>query len=109
LDQLGQHALDMQVLIDVGRLGDRKGEPHHEFGLRQVLDRELVHDLRHDTGAVVEPVAQLGVAVDEDALPRHQHVVKDHHCIGLVEARRQRVIHRRGGVLVDHRGAADEA
>ena len=60
-------------------------------------------------GAVVETVAQLGVAVDEHSLPRDQHVVEDHHRVGLVKARRQRVIHRRSGVLVDHRGAADEA
>src|ERR1700736_5876358 len=71
--------------------------------------RELVHDLRHDAGAIVEAVAQRGIAMNEDALPRHQHVVEDRHRIGLVEARRERVIEQRGGVLVDHRRAADES
>jgi len=93
----------------VGRLRDGKGEPHHELGFRPILGRELVHDLRHDAGAVIEPIAQRGIAMNKDALPRHQHVVEDRHRIGLVEARRERVIHRRGGVLVDHRRPADEA
>src|SRR5467141_3314894 len=44
--------------ILVGRLRDGKGEPHHELGFRPILGRELVHDLRHDAGAVIEPIAQ---------------------------------------------------
>ena len=62
------------MLVD---LRDGEGEPHHELGLGEVLGRELVHDLRHHAGAVVKAVAELGVAVDEDPLPRHQHVVED--------------------------------
>ena len=98
----------MEVLVDIGRFGDRAAEPHHELGLGEVLGRELVHDLRHDAGAVVEPVAQLGVAMNEDALPRHQHVIEYDHRVGLVEARREWIIHHRSGVLVDHRRATDE-
>jgi hypothetical protein len=33
LDQLGQHALDMQMLVDIGRFRDGEGEAHHELGL----------------------------------------------------------------------------
>ena len=68
-----------------------------------------MHDLRHDAGAVVEAVAQCCIAMNEDALPRDQHVVEDRHRIGLVEARREGVIEQRGSVLVDHRRPADEA
>jgi hypothetical protein len=40
------------------------------------------------------------------ALPRHQHVVEHREPVALVEPRRQRVVHARGGVLVHHRGPA---
>ena len=77
--------------------------------MNSALARFLVHDLRHDAATVVEAVAQLGIAVDEHPLPRHQHVIEDDHRVGLVEARGERIVHRRGGVLVDYRGAADKA
>ena len=109
LDQLGEHALHVQMRVDLGRARHREGDRHHEFGLGEVLGAELVHDLRHRAGAVVEAVAHLGVAVDEDALPRHEHIVEDHHRIRLVEPRRERIVHRRAGVLMHDRRPADEA
>ena len=59
LDQFGQHALHVQMLVDVGGFRDRETQPHHELGLRQVLGAELVHHLRHRAGAVVQAVAHL--------------------------------------------------
>jgi hypothetical protein len=100
LDQFGQHALDMQMRVDIGRARDRAAEGQHELGLGQILGRGLVHDLRHRAGALEQPVAHFRVAVDEDALPRHQHVVEHRQPVALVEPRGERVIHRRGGVLV---------
>src|SRR5213082_1281083 len=49
-------------------------EREHEFGLRQILRRGLVHDLRHRAGTLEQAVTHLRVAMDEDPLPRHQHI-----------------------------------
>jgi hypothetical protein len=86
-----------------------KAERHHELGLGQILGRGLVHDLRHRPGALEEAVAHLRIAVDEDALPRHQHIVEDREPVALVEPRGERIIHHRGAVLMHHRRPADEA
>ena len=95
--------------VDIGRARDREAERHHELGFGEVLCRGLVHDLRHRLGALEQAVAHDGIAMDEDALPRHQHIVEYRQPVALIEPRRQREIHRRGGVLVYDRWAADKA
>ena len=66
-------------------------------------------NLRHRLGTLKEAVAHLRLAVDEDALPGHRHVVEDGEPVALVEARRQRKVHRRGSILMHDRGSANKA
>ena len=60
------------------------------------LDREpraAVHDeARQEAGAREKIVGLLHVAVDEDVLPGHQHLVEDEHRVVLVEPARQRIV-----------------
>ena len=70
-----------------------------------------MHDeTRQEAGAREEVVRLLDVAVDEDVLPGHQHLVDDEHRVVLVEPARQRIVertaHHRRGHLVGR--AADE-
>ena len=59
-------------------------------------------------GAREQGVGQLDIAVQKDAVPRHQHVVEDRHGVGLLEARAERMIPFRLVAVVE-RLAADEA
>ena len=61
LDQLGEHALDVQMLRrSWSSARSRRPSAIMNSALARFLVRELVHDLRHGAGAVVEAVAHLG-------------------------------------------------
>ncbi len=68
------------------------------------------HEARQEAGARKEIIGLLDVAIDEDVLPGHQHLVHDEHGVVLVDPARQRIVegrthHRR---LHFVRRAADE-
>ena len=85
----------------------QRGEAEHELALGDVLDHHLVRHVDDGAGARVRLVAALDVAIQEDVLPRHEHVVEDHDRVHLLEARAERMIEVRAAVV--DALAADEA
>ena len=67
---------------------------------------DLVRHVLQGVRGRVEAVAELRVAEREAALVRHVHVVEDHHRVGLVEPRAERVVEVRAAVV--ERLAGDE-
>ena len=77
------------------QLGHAGRKPVGEFELGQGADGRLGGHVDGVAG-LAHRVVDLDVAIDEDAVPGHQHVVEDAEGILLVEARRQRLVERIG-------------
>ena len=89
---LSDHALDVQVLVARRRLRDRRHQADHELGLGQLAAGDLVHHVHDRVGLGEGLIAQARLAVHEQPLPRHQHVVEDHDGVHFLEPRGQRRI-----------------
>jgi len=109
LDQLGQHALHVQVLVRYWLVDFATAKAsHHELGFRQFLVENWcmicgMMPVRYRAHCTAR------LAMNKDALPRAPARREDPHRIGLVEARRERVIHRRGRRSGGSSKPADEA
>ena len=112
-----RHARTSPTCTCAGRVSldaDRVGRLEHQAGQKIELDREprtaVQREARDEAGAREKAVGLFEVAIGEQVLPRHQHLVHDEDGVVLVDPRRQRVIertaHRRRRHLVG--GAADQ-
>lgn len=108
VDHLVQVVLDVLEVLNGNGLCQVEGHAEEEFGLGQVLDGKLVHDLVHAAGFGKQSVGQPRIAVNKNPFPRHLHVVENGHAVHLVQATGERMVEGpppgRG-----QGGAADEA
>ena len=85
MDQFGQHILDVKKPIHIGRPRNGDRQITHEFRLRQILGGELVRGMGVGVGLLLGIVIGLDIAINESALPGHQHVVEQDHAVAVVE------------------------
>src|SRR5262249_9050521 len=72
-------------------------QPGHEAQLGHIPRLRLVI-AEQVRGRLAPLVArEFDIAVNEDALPRHEYIVEDHVAVGFVEAVRQRIIEGTAG------------
>ena len=76
------------------RVGELDRHARRELHLHQEADQRLVvgEDMR--AGLVELGADEPDVAMDEDVLPRNEHVAEHDQVVGLIEARRERVVER---------------
>ena len=95
---LPQTQLVVRVAVTPDRFGQPSGQPHAESQLDQPPRCGLEGGQARAAGDEVVVCGQ--IASDEDALPRHQDVVKDGERVFLVEAGRQRSSERSATEIV---------
>ena len=78
------------VGLDAAR--QRNSQRGHEFAFDEPAHCRLMPGVALQPGAREQGIGQFDIAVKEDAVPRHQHVVKNRHGVGLLEARAERMI-----------------
>ncbi len=105
--QLAELLLHMQMHVRLHGLGERNDDADQELALGKTPHGGLVAGVVADAGLAEHRVAHLHVAVEEDAIPRDQHVVEHADGVGLLEARAERMIPGVLGAVVE-RLAADE-
>ena len=91
---LAQH-LRRRRRVVADHLRHAGGEAVGELELGERPDRRLGGHVDRIAG-LAHRIVDLDIAVDEDPVPRHQHVVEDAEGILLVETRRQRLVERIG-------------
>jgi hypothetical protein len=90
--QLADHRLDLGRLGRAERLDHEQRDAKEELAFGEVLGRALVGGMGRVIGAWSEVVEEPHVAEQEDALPRHQHVVEEDDAVHLLEAGAERVV-----------------
>ena len=75
------------LLVPAGadHVDDRLHDPEERLGLGDLEVDDLVRHVEHGAGLGVRLVGELDVVHQEHALPRHEHVVEEHHRVHLVE------------------------
>ena len=94
----GLHRRDVADIVHVGHPpGDREDELHlfEEAHVGLVV----AHHVARRTD--IDLARHFGIVVHDDALPRHLHVLEDHHRVGLVEAIGERVVELAHGMLLE--------
>ena len=94
-----QHFADLRLhaaeVLRAGRFDRLQQQPGQEVHLDRQARAALEHEPRQEPRAREEVVHLVDVAVGEDVLPRHEHLVEDEDRVVLVHPARERVVERR--------------
>ncbi|MEZ4523193.1 MAG: hypothetical protein R3A46_16360 [Thermomicrobiales bacterium] len=91
-DDLGHLLVDVLERFDTDRVDDQTRQAEHVLGLDDVFLDDLVRHMEDGVGRPEGAVGQLGISIEEDALPGHEDVIEDDDRIHLLEAGTERVI-----------------